>query len=63
MKTMELFGNIYEEVESNSVESQCSLCALLKFCMAVDPDLPCERADGSVNRYFVLVNEKSNDEE
>jgi len=61
MKTMELFGNIYEEVEDNNVESSCALCAFLEICneshMSI---LPCERVDGSCNRYFVLANEKSN---
>lgn len=56
MKTIELFGNIYEEVEDSESECTCTLCVFLERCKkAVEPDLPCERADGSVNRHFVLV--------
>lgn len=62
MKTIELFGNIYEEVESNGLMSECKLCALRNICMTT-PELPCKKADGSTNRRFVLVNEKLIDEE
>lgn len=62
MKTIELFGNIYEEVEDDYSECACTLCALLERCKkAVESDLPCERADGSVNRHFILVNEEKTD--
>lgn len=67
MKTIELFGNIYEEVEDGGAECVCASCALLEICNTVKPDLPCERADGSVNRHFILVDladdEKLNGEE
>lgn len=53
--SMELFGNIYEEVEDNGSESLCSSCALFKICEATKPNLPCERADGSINRHFIRV--------
>ena len=59
----ELFGNVYEEVEDDGSECTCGLCALLEICKIVKPDLPCERANGTVNRHFVLVEEKSNEEE
>lgn len=57
MKTIELFGNIYEEVDDNCFESECKSCALLEICKATRTALPCERADGSRNRHFVLVEE------
>ena len=58
----ELFGNIYEEAEDNCSESDCLSCALLKICNVTKPVLPCERADGSMNRHFVIV-KKLNKEE
>lgn len=61
--TMELFGNIYEEVEDDCSESMCSSCALLEICEATKPNLPCERADGSLNRHFIRVSTKLNTEE
>lgn len=61
--TIELFGNIYEEVEDNSSEIECSSCALFNICEATKPNLPCIRADGSLNRHFILVNEKLNAKE
>ncbi len=60
MKTIELFGNIYEEVEDNCSESECKLCALLEICNMTKPDLPCTRVDGSMNRHFVLVDDEKN---
>lgn len=60
---IELFGNIYEEVEDNGSESLCSSCALYKICEAIKPNLPCARADGSLNRHFISVNTKLNTEE
>lgn len=58
METIELFGNIYKEVEDNCFSSECNSCALLEICNATKPNLPCTRADGSMNRHFVLVEEK-----
>ena len=67
MKTIELFGNIYEEVDDNCFEIECKSCALLEICNITKPDLPCKRADGSTNRHFILVDladdEKLNEEE
>lgn len=64
MKTIEIFGNIYEEVEDNCFVSDCSSCDLLKICNLTKPDIPCVRADGSSNRHFVLVeDEKLNNKE
>ena len=60
---LELFGNIYEEVEDNCYESDCLSCALLKICEKTKPNLPCARVDGSINRHFILVEEKSNKED
>ena len=63
----ELFGNTYKEVEDSCREYECKSCALLEICNTVKQDLPCERADGSVNRHFILVDladdEKLNGEE
>lgn len=61
--TLELFGNIYEEVEDNSSEFACSSCALFKICEVTKPNLPCVRVNGSLNRHFILVNTKLNTEE
>ena len=55
---MELFGNIYEEVEDGGSECACLSCALFKICEATKPNLPCERADGTLNRHFILVSTK-----
>lgn len=63
MKTIELFGHIYEEVEDCGSISKCKLCAMREFCDITGPDVPCEKADGSCNRHFVLVNKKLNEEE
>lgn len=61
MKTIELFGKVYEEIEDDSSECACALCALFERCKkTVESDLPCERTDGSVNRHFVLVNDEKN---
>lgn len=57
---IEIFGNVYEEVKDDCFESDCSLCALLEICNLTKPNLPCERADGSRDRHFVIVDEKQN---
>lgn len=62
-KSIEIFGNIYEEIEDGGSESECSLCALLEICKVVKPNLPCKRANGITNRHFVLVNEELNNKE
>ena len=62
MKTIEIFGNIYEEVEDNGSILQCKLCAMREYCGMTNPDNPCTRVDGSCNRHFVLVNKKLNEE-
>jgi len=54
-KKIELFGNIYEEVEDNSREYNCKLCALLEICNITKPNLPCTRVNDRRNRHFVLV--------
>ena len=59
---MELFGNIYEEVEDNGSEYACSSCALFKICEITKPNLPCVRVDGSLNRHFILASTKLNAE-
>lgn len=56
--TIELFGNIYEEVEDGGIELACEYCALNKICQLTKPYLQCERADGSLNRHFILVSTK-----
>ena len=61
MKTIELFGNIYEEVEDNSREDNCKSCALLEICYVTKPNLSCTRANGRRNRHFALADEKSNE--
>lgn len=61
MATIEFFGNIYEVVEDVGTECACTSCALLEICNTVKPDLPCKRADGSVNRHFILADKKSNE--
>ena len=53
--TIELFGNIYEEVEDRGSECECFDCSLYKICELTKPSLPCERTDGSLNRHFILV--------
>ena len=63
MKTIEIFGNIYEEVEDCGSMVKCKLCAMREYCRMTDPDIICKKADGSCNRHFVLVNEKLNEEE
>lgn len=52
---IEFFGNIYEVVDDDCRGSECKLCDLFWLCGMTKPDLPCEKADGSMNRHFVLV--------
>lgn len=54
---IELFGNIYKEVEDSGSECACPVCALYDVCEMTKPylPLPCERADGSINRHFIRV--------
>ena len=49
---IEIFGNIYEEVEDGGIELACEYCALNAICQLTKPYLPCERADGSMTRHF-----------
>lgn len=58
MKTIELFGNIYKEVEDSCREYECKSCALLEICNITKPNLPCKKVDGRTNRHFVLVDDE-----
>lgn len=49
---IEIFGNIYEEVEDGGSACACEYCALYEICEVIKPYLLCERADGSLNRHF-----------
>lgn len=62
MKTIEIFGYIFEEVNDSGTISRCKLCAMRAICNMTGPDIPCKKADGSCNRHFVLVNKKLNEE-
>lgn len=60
---IELFGNIYKEVEDLGSECECLDCSLFELCELTKPKVPCERADGSLNRHFIRVSTKLNTKE
>lgn len=59
---IELFGNIYKEVKDGGSECACPFCDMFEICEATKPNLPCERADGSLNRHFIRVSLNTEEE-